>query len=106
MLQVRVKVWNHVFTRYEYLFEEEKAQWEPVFGADAVCAGQEDEGLLRSLGLVPPEDREWFPVTGLQPAPTTGSVAYRRALRETSPDSGSFILLSPRRRVIARGEEG
>ncbi len=38
MQQVRVKVWNQVFARFEYLFENKKATWEPVFSEECVSA--------------------------------------------------------------------
>jgi hypothetical protein len=99
MQQVRVKVWNKVFDRFEYLFESKKAIWEPVFDKEAAIRPQLSDGeLLRLLKLVPPEDSDWFPVCGLSSAEPTGNDAYQKALRESAPESGSFILFSLRRR--------
>jgi hypothetical protein len=67
MQQVRVKVWNKVFDRFEYLFEGKKATWEPIFSKDVVIRPPpEERELLRSLDLIPPEDNDWFLVQGFR----------------------------------------
>jgi hypothetical protein len=104
MQQVRVKVFNKVFGRFEYLFESKKMTWEPVFNEQAaIRPAQSERALLQDLKLVPPEDNDWFLVRGLSSGEPTGSIAYREALKESAPESGSFILFSLRRRKI--GEE-
>jgi hypothetical protein len=107
MQQVRVKVWNKVFDRFEYLFEGKKATWEPIFSKDVVIRPPpEERELLRSLDLIPPEDNDWFLVQGFRSGEPTGNVAYREAFRESAPESGSFILFSLRRRKITeQGEQ-
>lgn len=102
MQQVRVKVWNNVFAKFEYLFESKKTTWEPLFSKEAALRPPpEEQQFLRSLDLVPPEDNEWFLVRGFNTGEPSGSVAYREALRESAPEAGAFILLSLRRRKIA-----
>lgn len=102
MQQVRVKVWNNVFTKFEYLFETKRATWEPLFSKeDALHPPPEEREFLRSLDLVPPEDNEWFLVRGFNAGEPSGSDAYRKALRDSAPESGAFILFSLRRRKIA-----
>jgi hypothetical protein len=56
MLQVRVKVRDHVRRRYEYLFELDKGNWDPIFDNQAVVhASTEETRLLASLQLSPPK---------------------------------------------------
>jgi hypothetical protein len=101
MQQVRVKVWNKVFAKFEYLFESKKTTWEPVFSKDsAVLLPPKERDFLRSLNLVPPEDNDWLLVRGFISGEPSGSEAYREALRESAPESGAFILFSLRRRKI------
>lgn len=103
MQQVRVKVWNQVFDRYEYLFHTKKAQWEPVFDKQsAIQASEEEQLLLRKMNLIPPEDKPFLLVKDLRSIEAEGSEAYKHALREASPESGNFILLSMRRKKITR----
>ncbi len=104
MQQVRVKVWNKVFDKFEYLFESKKVSWEPLFNEEsAIRPAPSERELLQSLKLVPPEDSDWFLVRGLSSGEPTGSVAYRQALKESAPESGAFILFSLRRRKISGG---
>ncbi len=106
MQQVRVKVWDKVFARFEYLFESKKTTWEPVFSEELMIRPSSQEGeLLRSLNLVPPEDTEWFLVLGFSSGEVPGSKAYREALRESAPESGTFILFSLRRRKITDADK-
>jgi hypothetical protein len=46
MQQVRVKVWNKVFDRFEYLFESKKKSWEPVFNEQAIIRPAVSERTL------------------------------------------------------------
>jgi hypothetical protein len=102
MQQVRVKVWNKVFDKFEYLFEGKKVSWEPIFNEEsAVRPAQSERELLQSLKLVPPEDNDWFLVRGLSSGEPAGSATYLQALKESAPESGSFILFSLRRRKIS-----
>jgi hypothetical protein len=102
MLQVRVKVRDKLKERYEYLFGIEKMKWEPILDkqAEGVQVDAEDAPVLASLKLIPPEDKKWFLVNGLRPKGGGEVDTYHTALREFSPDSGSFILVSQRRRKI------
>ena len=104
MQQVRVKVWNQVFARFEYLFESKRATWEPLFSEEPAATLRpppEQRQFLRSLELIPPEDNDWFLVRGFHQGEQTGTVAYKEALRESAPEAGTFILFSLRRRKIA-----
>lgn len=107
MQQVRVKVWNNIFDRFEYLFDRKKIAWVPELDEeDQVRVDPKDGEMLRHLELVPPQDREWFLVRSLRPAEDDGAPAgkYEMALRQTAPDSGNFVLLSHRRRKLPRRE--
>jgi hypothetical protein len=100
MLQVRVKVGNELRDRYEYFFEVKKLKWEPVFDRQrGEQVGAEEIATLTSLDLIPREDKKWFLVSGLRPIGAAAG-AYHDALREFSPDSGSYVLVSLRRRKI------
>jgi hypothetical protein len=104
MQQVRVKVWNQVFARFEYLFGSKRTAWQPVFSKTAVIqAPKEGEEVLRSLDLVPREEGDWFLVEGLSSEEPADSTRYREALRLSAPESGTYILFSLRRRKIAEG---
>lgn len=104
MQQVRVKVWNEVFGLFQYLFHTTKLAWEPVFDdASVVQVSERDQVMLAPLELIPPEDREWYRVKGLRPADEKGSPEYKKALLESSPESGSYVLISLRR--VQLGEE-
>jgi hypothetical protein len=99
MQQVRVRVRNQVFGRFEYLFHPRRATWEPILDEEiSVQAPSNEQAMLSSLELIPPEDKEWFLVRGLRPAEPTGSEEYKEALKEVSPEGGSFILMSLWRR--------
>jgi len=105
MLQVRVKVRNNVWDRFEYLFDFDKIKWEPEFNTEAtVRTDAETSHFLASLKLIPPEDRDWFQVKALRPAKNE-QTPYRVAMRESSPESGSYILMSLRRRKRQEDKE-
>jgi HKD family nuclease len=99
MEQVRVKVVGPVYGKFEYLFERGRVDWIPLFDEEIpVSASADARALLVPLNLVPPEDLPWQRVRGLVAAEPAGSEGYQVALRESSPDSGAFILFSLRRR--------
>jgi hypothetical protein len=71
----------------------------PLFGEEGeIVAPDEARAMLVPLNLIPQEDLPWHPVRGLVPAEPAGSEGYQVALRESAPESGSFILFSLRRR--------
>jgi hypothetical protein len=86
--QVRAHVVGNVARRFEYLFDAGRNRWTPDLGKEEL----HDEETRT----------QWHPVVGFrqtsisdQPAPLLLS-----DLREVSPDSGSFILFSRRRRRL------
>ena len=101
MQQVRVKVRNRVFDRFEYLFGTEKPNWQPIFSMGEVVRPPEPEREgLRALSLVPPEDVDWHLVRGFEQIGTDHTPAYQEALRQSAPESGAFVLFSTRRRKM------
>ncbi|MBL9140046.1 MAG: hypothetical protein JNK85_29505 [Verrucomicrobiales bacterium] len=103
MQQVRVKVSNEVYGKFEYLFDTSKKNWEPEFDHQAkIQLSEQERSLLGSLNLIPPEDREWFLVKALR-GDQPENTAYVKALADSSPESGSYVLISLRRR---KKEEG
>jgi hypothetical protein len=99
MQQVRVEVYQHLAKEFEYLFDSGKINWAPVFDEDnRLEALNSDADTLRSLKRKPSEAGAWFPVRALKPAEASINPSYEVALRESAPSSGSFILMSPRRR--------
>lgn len=107
MQQVRVKVWNEVFDRFEYVFGTVRRSWEPVLDEESrLESSPADKDVLRPLQLVPPEDLDWYLVRGLRESAGQGKESYLEALRQASPESGSYILLSTRRRKLEKAEKG
>ena len=99
MQQGRVRVAGPVFGNFEYLFDRGRIDWVPLFDEQgSVEAPAPDREVLGSLDLVPGEDLPWQRVRGLAPAELMESTGYEQALRESAPDSGSFVLFSLRRR--------
>lgn len=99
MEQVRVQAKNQVYGKFEYLFERGRRNWLPVFAPDDELALPQDaRAMLLPLELVPPEDQPWQRVQGLVPDELDYGPAYSEALLETSPESGTYVLFSLRRR--------
>jgi hypothetical protein len=96
--QVRVKA-RPLSGDFEYLFEQTKSTFEPIFDRnDAIELPADRREEVSRLHLVPPEDLPWFRVTGLQRRVSDEDTPYKVALRELSPESGAFVLMSVRRR--------
>jgi HKD family nuclease len=99
MEQVRVRVRNSVFGKFEYLFDRGRRSWLPEFDADGTLALPQDaRDMLVPLNLIPPEDQPWQRVRRLVPGEPEEGTAYSKALVETSPESGAYVLFSLRRR--------
>ncbi|MBZ4414814.1 phospholipase D family protein [Myxococcus sp. XM-1-1-1] len=103
MQQVRVSVRNAIYDQFEYLFDSGKATWVPILNENqAVEASPEDTRFLASLNLVPPEDKPWYLVRGLAAEEKDTDGAYQEALRTLNPESGSYVLMSLRRRNLTK----
>ena len=91
MQQFQARVCKDIRARYEYLFKEPALDLKPVFD------GAKAPPDLRDGGTV---SNGWSLVRDLKPVePDDETEAYHRALRQLNPKSGSYILLSQRRRV-------
>jgi hypothetical protein len=116
MPQVRVKVWNKVFAKFEYLFESKKTTWEPVFSKDSV------ECIVRvryraseiSLPRCSSDGRRCEPiclvkqVVRIKDRHPVGALRHNRASHHSPPNSFPRIAPSapgraPRRSARARG---
>src|SRR5580704_226476 len=101
MQQVRVQVHNNVFGDFEYLFDTGRTAWMPIFDTeDALTVPEAYRPVLANLMIR--EDMEWYRVRGLQATSGTSSSDYEVTLKESAPESGSFILMSLRRRRRSR----
>jgi hypothetical protein len=105
MEQVRVRVRGKVFGKFEYLFDLGRSSWLPEFdAADKLELPQAAQAMLVPLELIPREDQPWQRVRRLVPQepdpeePEEKKEKYRQALKETSPESGAYVLFSLRRR--------
>ena len=103
MQQVRAEVQSRALYDWEYMFERERQAWDPEFSkSDVLHISPEftDRSILDEARLGVPANAKdaWKLVTGL--AQRTGSARERdqEALDRASPESGSFILVSLRRR--------
>lgn len=101
MQQVRIKTYKAVRGEFEYLFEAGRASFEPVFAQkpeltlDVPFRQRSEE-----LNVVPPEHLPWFRVTAIRRTEGEGEESrYKLALRSLSPEEGSFIMMSMRRKA-------
>ena len=100
MQQVRAEVESGGVIPFEYLFEREKAGWDPEFSAEAqlhLPREIQDQIVLEEARGGYRTVRSWKLVKGLLPRHGSAKERDEVALRLASPDSGSFILVSLRR---------
>lgn len=103
MQQVRVKAYNHVRGEFEYLFKAPPSGWIPVLESNEVLkASARLTGFETDYRSPNPEHLEWFRVVGLtKDEDSTGeSSKYSQAMLKMSPDQGSYVLMSMRRREV------
>jgi hypothetical protein len=100
MQQVRVRAYYQVKGSFEYLFSTPRATFVPVIDREhTLKPSVEYESVLRKDYRKPnPEDLEWYMVTGLQSEQLEDS-EYEKALIALSPEGGSYVMVSLRRRV-------
>jgi hypothetical protein len=101
MQQVRAEVDAGSLISFEYVFEREKTGWDPEFSTDdQVHPSHEiiNEVALAEAWSGDRPKREWKLVKGLVPRIGSAKERDEVALRLAAPDSGSFILVSLRRR--------
>lgn len=103
MQQVRVRVETSLKPDFEYLFETERLTWIPELDESErldPLGDAEHPSLERERRR--PEEGPWFPVRALRPRAAEAGASKELALLEASPISGSFIVISPRRRKDRR----
>tara|TARA_R110000868_G_scaffold43803_8_gene146995 strand:- start:10240 stop:11406 length:1167 start_codon:yes stop_codon:yes gene_type:complete len=90
--QVRAEISEDLMTRFDYLFDSGRGKWVPTLGNETVV----EEGT----------DLVWSRVEGLreQESGEVGQQMMLADLREISPESGSFVLFSRRRRKLGTRE--
>jgi hypothetical protein len=101
MQQVRVEVERAGIDSFDYLFEREKRGWDPEFsrdeelypGINLTHDANSADALGSDIGR-----RGWRLVKGLVPRFGLAPERDEEALRLAAPESGSFILVSRRRR--------
>ena len=111
MQQISVRVQGGLSAAYEYLFDEGKIDWTPVYDEDQAYPAVEliqDQaiGLARSRsGRDTLSDVPWQRVRGLERSMglprLSFSQGYQQALLESAPEAETFILFSLRRRTLA-----
>lgn len=84
--QVRALIKSDLGETFDYLFEEDTTRWEPILGESELVDEEANE--------------RWNPVLGFGHPDLSEQLGRRfyTALPEMSPDSGSFILFSRKRR--------
>jgi hypothetical protein len=81
---------------YEYLFERERKEWDPVFSAEKPLVPMTGTKKIVVLAEARGGYRNpsWKLVKGLVPRESSARVRDQAALTLAAPDSGSFILVS------------
>ncbi|MCY4214556.1 MAG: hypothetical protein OXF68_13150 [Gammaproteobacteria bacterium] len=96
--QIRVKVNEEAPMSFEYLFDTGRVTWRPSLD-------KEPQGTKSNINMDEQavaqtrSQEEWYPVKDLVPEIRKGiSATERSALKEMSPQSGNYFLISLRRR--------
>ena len=100
MQQVRAEVGVSSVVSFEYVFERERVGWDPEFSTDELHPSKEiiDEVALAEAWGGGRPTRGWMLVNGLTPRLDSAKESDEAALRLAKPESGSFVLVSLRRR--------
>lgn len=100
MQQVRAEIVDSDVVPFDYLFDRNKAEWDPELSNEDAIRPVEmpREGLatIEAVGERRPSDG-WMAVQGLRPRSRPTGEKDQAALELASPDSGAFILISLRR---------
>jgi HKD family nuclease len=105
MQQVRAEVVKCDVKNFQYLFEHAKAEWDPIFSDGAridkvSAAGTSNPKVLNEAWGGQSSERDWRLVVDLIPRLELTNNEEEEALKLVSPDSGSFTLISLRRRQL------
>lgn len=99
MQQVCVEVTTPLKGDFEYLFDRGRKSWAPELDRTKRLETEfATDERFRPIDRRRAEEGEWFAVDNLTPADKKESHSLMQALKDSASDSGSFILLSPRRR--------
>lgn len=102
-IQVFLLLQNPLIMRYEYRFYRDNIEWKPVFDEkEKTKLNEKHAMILKELKLIPPEHLPWQRVKGLFPSEKQLSPAYEKAIDETSPKAGIYVLYSRSRIKIER----
>lgn len=99
--QVRAEVKSSDVVPYEYLFERSIEAWNPVLASEKPLLQAFARGSERALAEATADkriDHGWRLVTGLVPREGVGYEKDQAALQLAAPESGSFVLVSLRRK--------
>jgi hypothetical protein len=103
MQQVRAEVLSAMTDNFEHQFETHKNEWDPVYADQQDIFENFPSGISVTNRDRFSDDRvpgkEWHLVNGLVPREGERSTRDRVALERASPDSGSYVLVSLRRRL-------
>ncbi len=106
MQQVRAEVVADDVVPYEYNFEQEKKEWEPIYSKHVTITAPPELERNRFPAHDPDDinpSKGWMLVTGLKPRDAVIGERDAKALALALPESGKLILVSLRKRK--RGEE-
>ncbi len=101
MQQVRAEIQTSTVLSFEYLFERESVAWDPEFAPEGelhLSMEEADKSILKEARGGYDTVRSWKLVKGLAPRLGAAREKDEVALKLAAPDSGSFILVSLRRR--------
>jgi len=104
MQQVRAEVVALDVIPYDYSFEQEKKEWDPIYSArEKVIADPQASGKRQTADLLSdPDDRDankgWMLVTALKPRDRIPEERDAKALARALPASGNLVLVSLRKR--------
>jgi hypothetical protein len=102
-IQVFLRLENPLKMRYDYKFHIEKTEWTPVFDEkEQIKVSESHAKILKELKLIPPEHIPWKRVVDLLPSERQLSSDWKKAIDETSPNAGIYVLYSRSRKKIER----
>jgi hypothetical protein len=107
MQQVRAEVKSSQIGSFEYFFDRPRAAWDPIL-SDEIGIPSSFNLQLENRADVPAltyRGPDWRLVTGLVPRSGEKNERDEAALRLAAPESGSFILVSVRRRLKSQVRE-
>lgn len=101
MYQVRAEVLGTLPDRIEYGFDRGRTAWRPELDTKKPRrVPDEDVKAIKTERRRRTESGDWYPVLGLVSVEAPEKLEVALALKESAPGSGSFILVSQRRKQI------